>query len=126
MKARFAFAVSTALALGIVYFVIADRTPDGTECQRSRSPDGRYLAERCLLEWVPGGNSKYVGRLFDGNSGRRLAQHVFDSSTPTILWSDYQGETVLFSVGDGGDDATYISIPPSGWDRLLAVRPRFK
>jgi len=112
------------VTIGMIYFLAFNHTPPGTECQHSKSPDGLYIAERCLLDWVPGGNSKYVGRLFDAASGHLVAQHTFATPVPTILWSSHEGETVLFSVGDGGDDATYIPIPPSTWDRLLAARPR--
>jgi hypothetical protein len=124
MKFMLRHAALVAITIGIIYSFAFNHTPPGTECQSSKSPDGLHIAQRCLLDWVPGGNSKYVGRLFDANSGQLLAQHVFATPVPTIMWSSSEDETVLFSVGDGGDDATYIPIPPSTWDRLLAARPR--
>jgi hypothetical protein len=108
----------------VLYFFLTDRTPNGTECQKSASPDGLYTAERCLLMWVPGGNSEYVGRVFDAKRGKKLAQHTFSTPDPEISWHSYTDVYVSFSIGDGGDDATYISLPPSRWERFLAARPR--
>ena len=108
--------------IGAICFGLFDHTPHGTECHKSTSPDGLYVGERCLLEWVPGGNSEFVGRLFDASTGRLLAQHTFSTPVPQIEWLDYNGEYVSFSNGDGGDDSVYISLPPSIWDRLLALR----
>ena len=127
-------ALGTAL-IGILYFSLFDTTPHGTECKRSTSPDGLYIAERCVLRWVPGGDSKYVGRLFDVGSGKKLAQHTFSTPVPDLSWyhsMDYSPKdngalihpppSVGFSIGDGGDDATFISLPPSTWDKLLAAQ----
>ncbi|MFT4070211.1 hypothetical protein [Paraburkholderia sp.] len=124
MKYTFRHTASIAVTVGMIYLFAFNHTPHGTECQSSKSPDGLYMAERCLLDRVPGGNSKYVGRLFNAQSGALLAQHTFATPVPIILWSSYEGKTVLFSVGDGGGDSTYIPIPPSRWDRFLAARPR--
>src|SRR6202012_408825 len=124
LKFKLRHAAPIAITIGMIYFLAFNHTPPGTECQSSKSPDGLYIAQRCLLNWVPGGNSQYVGRLFDANSGQLVAQHTFATPVPTILWSSYEGATVLFAVGDGDDDATYIPIPPSTWDKLLAARPR--
>lgn len=136
---RFIFksvALGTAL-ICTLYFGLFDTTPRGTECKRSTSPDGLYIAERCVLRWVPGGDSKYAGRVFDAESGKKLAQHTFSTPVPDLSWyhgMDYSPNddgvlihappSVGFSIGDGGDDATFISLPPSTWDKLLAARPR--
>jgi hypothetical protein len=96
------------------------------------------MAERCLLDWVPGGSSEYVGRLFDAKSGKLLAQHIFSTTDPKLSWSPggsysldsnspaihYDGPSVEFSKGDPDNGDSGISLPPSSWDRLLAARPR--
>ncbi|EIF33867.1 hypothetical protein BCh11DRAFT_01656 [Burkholderia sp. Ch1-1] len=123
--------------IAMLYFGLFDHTSRGTECQKSTSPNGFYKAERCLLDWIPGGSSRYVGRVFDAKNGKLLAQHTFSTPVPDLSWSSgvlysldpdgplrYFGATVGFSKGDGGDDSTYISLPPSRWERLLAARPR--
>jgi hypothetical protein len=124
MKLSFKRVALSVAVVGVLSFCLTDRTPHGTECQKSASPDGLYIAERCLLKWVPGGNSEYAGRVFDAKSGKKLAQHTFSTPDPQIAWYSYTAVYVSFSIGDGGDDATYISLPPSGWDRFLAARPR--
>jgi len=136
MKPLFKCAALCAAVVGALYFSLFDTTPQGRECERSSSPDGLYVAERCLLHWVSSFESKYVGRLFDAKSGQKLAQHTFSTSVPDLAWypgMDYSPKedgvlsrlppSVGFSIGDGGDEATFISLPPSKWDRLLAARP---
>jgi hypothetical protein len=118
---------------GSIYFGLFDHTSHGTGCQRSTSPDGRYTAERCMVDWDRD-SPEYVGRLFDASTGRKLAQHTFNTPVPQLSWSpgfQYQpkpeepfvdvGPFVSFSVG--GDDDSSINLPPSKWDRLLAMRP---
>ncbi|MFP3565316.1 hypothetical protein [Paraburkholderia sp. SIMBA_030] len=124
MKKAFRLAALLALIFGAPYFIVFDHTPPGTDCKKSSSPDGSYTAELCMLKWYGRGNAEYVGRVFDAGSGKLLAQHTFITPVPTIMWSDYEGESVLFSIGDGGDKSTYVDLPPSKWDRLLAARPR--
>jgi len=113
-----------SLLAGAVYFWLFNHTPSGTDCRKSTSPDDRYTAELCVLKWRGHGNAEYVGRVFDARNGRLLAQHTFATPVPTIMWSRYEGESVLFSLGDGGDDSTQVDLPPSAWDRILAARPR--
>lgn len=122
--ANFARQTAILAVIGMSCVGLFDRTPHGTECRKSASPDGLYVAERCLLDWVPGGSSKYVGRLFDAKSGKLLAQKTFSTSVPEISWLNYEGAIVSFSVGDADDGGADISLPPSRWDRLLAARPR--
>jgi hypothetical protein len=135
--ARFAGLTAIVVVVGVLYFGLFNHTPHGTECQKSASPDGLYVGERCLLDWVPGGSSEYVGRVLDAKNGKLLAQHTFSTPVPDLSWSSgvnysvepdgplrYIGPSVGFSIGDGGDDSAYISLPPSMWDRLLAARPR--
>jgi hypothetical protein len=136
MKSILKRVVCGSTVIGILYFTLFDTTPRGTECERSTSPNGLYVAERCVLRWLPRGDSKYVGRLFDAKSGRKLAQHTFSTPVPDLSWylgMDYSPKddgvlihappSVGFSIGDGGDDATFISLPPSTWDKLWAARP---
>ena len=102
-----------AVVVGMLYFCLTDHTPHGTECQRSTSPNGLYIAERCLLVWIPGGNSEYVGRVFDATSGKKLAQHTFSTPVPEISWLSYEGAIVSFSIGDADDGDADIVLPPS-------------
>jgi hypothetical protein len=130
-------ALLAAIAIGTLYFTLFDTTPRGIRCVKSTSPDGVYIAERCALNSVAWGNPNYAGRLFDAKTGKLLAQHTFSTPVPDLSWHRavtysldpngpllYAGPAIGFSSGDGGDDATYISLPPSSWDRLLASRPR--
>ncbi|MFP3564289.1 hypothetical protein [Paraburkholderia sp. SIMBA_030] len=122
--------------ISALYFGLVDRTPHGTECEKSSSPDGIYIAERCFLEVQSfrSGDAKYVGRLFDAKSGSLLAEHTFISPVPDLFWSPgfYSGEpvphfiepSVNFSRGGEDGDGSDISLPPSRWDKLLAARPR--
>ncbi|BCQ27022.1 hypothetical protein NK8_52110 (plasmid) [Caballeronia sp. NK8] len=100
------------------------------------SPDRAYAAERCLLAWAPGGNSEYVGRVFDAKSGKKLAQRTFSTPVPDFLWSDGVcssdgpglpqqciGPGILFSSGDPIKGNARIPLPPPWYDRLPAVRP---
>ena len=135
--ARFLKISPVLIAIGLLYFGLFDHTPLGKKCQKSTSPDDRYVAERCLLDWVPGGNSEYVGRVFDAKTGKKLAQHTFSTPVPELRWSpgvlyslkpesppSYIGPSVAFSRGNADDGDSSISLPPSKWDRLLAARPR--
>jgi hypothetical protein len=123
--------------IGVLYFSLFNHTPRGTDCENSKSPDGVYMAELCLLRWVPGGNSKFVGRLFDAKTGKLLAEHTFSTPVPQLSWSSglyYSntnspdardiGPSVQFSRGDAAKGDSAISLPPSKWDQLLAARPR--
>jgi hypothetical protein len=138
MKFLFKRSVLIGMGIGIIYFCFFNRTPHGTECQRLKSSDGLYAAERCLLHWVPGDSSEYVGRLFDAKNGKLLAQRIFSTTDPDLFWSpglfyssdpnssDVRdvGPAVVFSIGDPDDGDSSISLPPSSWDRLLAARSR--
>ncbi|HIH2622737.1 TPA: hypothetical protein ACYLIB_006710 [Burkholderia cenocepacia] len=116
--------ICTLLFAALIGIFAFDRTPQGKECRKSTSPDGIYIADLCLLTWVPGGDSRYVGRVYRAQTGRLLAQHTFNTPTPEISWNSYSDAYVAFSKGDGGDDSVYIPLPPAFIDRLLAARPR--
>jgi hypothetical protein len=136
MRFLFKRAALIAVITGVGYFGIFNHTPQGTNCKSSKSPDGLYIAERCLLAWDPGFSSDYVGRLFDAKTGKLLAQCSFSTPVPEILWSpgfyssgrsstmEYIGPSVVFSRGDPDSGDSGISLPPSKWDQLLAARPR--
>jgi hypothetical protein len=113
----------TLLVMALIGIFAFDRTPRGEECRTSTSPDGIYLADLCLFAWVPGGDSRYVGRVYIAQTGRLIAQHTFSTPIPEISWNSYGEAYVSFSKGDGGDDSVYISLPPSFVDRMLAARP---
>lgn len=131
-----AIVLAALTGIGTLYFSLCDRTPRGTECEKSSSPDGIYIAERCFLEVqsFDNGDKKYVGRLFDARSGRLLAQHTFITPVPELFWSSgfYSGEpnphyiepSVNFSRGGEDGDGSAISLPPSFWEKLMAARPR--
>jgi hypothetical protein len=138
MRFTFKRVALIAVGIGVIYFFFFNHTPQGTHCKRSKSPDGLYTAERCLLGWDPGFSSDYVGRLFDAKRGKLLAEHTFSTPVPDLFWSPgmfyssdpnspvirYAGPSVVFSSGDLVDGDSGISLPPSSWDRLLAARPR--
>ncbi|MFP6558547.1 hypothetical protein WJ542_09515 [Paraburkholderia sp. B3] len=109
-----------------------DDTPHGTKCERSNSPDGKFIAERCMFGMEGRAGNDYVGRLYDEKNGRLLAQHTFVAYADDIqvLWTGFGEEekhynkSVMFIKGDGGDDQTYIDLPPSSWEKIRAMRPR--
>jgi hypothetical protein len=132
LRARMLVGLAITCAL---YFGLFNRISRGTECKKSTSPDGIYIAERCFLEVQSfrSGYAKYVGRLFDAESGKLLAEHTFITPVPDLFWSPgfrsgepvphYIGPSVNFSRGGEEGDGSDISLPPSLWDRLLAARP---
>lgn len=131
-----AAAIVGIVVIGTLYFGMFSHTPQGTICEKSSSPDGIYIAERCFLnvQSFRSGDAKYVGRLFDATSGKLLAEHTFITPVPDLFWSpgfhsgepvpQYIGPSVNFSRGGEVGDGSDISLPPSVWDRILAARPR--
>lgn len=85
------------VTIGTLYLLLFDQTPRGTECQKSTSPDRSYIAERCLLNWIPGGNSEYVGRVSDAETGKVLVQRSFSTPVPETLW--FESGNMTFSRG---------------------------
>lgn len=137
MSLRPRAAVSVGITVVVaLYFGLFNHTPPGSECKKSTSPDGIYIAERCFLEVQSfrDGDARYVGRLFDAGSGKLLAEHTFITPVPDLFWSPgfrsgepvahYVSPSVNFSRGGEEGDGSDISLPPSLWDRLLAARPR--
>ena len=121
---KFPGRIAALVLIGALYLVLFNHTLQGTECKHTTSPDGNYIAELCLLKWVPGSDSEYVGRIYDATNGNLLIQRSFSahSSDTQIAW--YDDESMSFSIGGSGDNSGYITLPPSKWDRLLAARPR--
>lgn len=128
--------LSGALIVGALFLGLVNRTPHGTECVSSTSPNGTYIAERCFIRMLSyrSENARYVARLFNAKSGSLLAESVFETSVPDLSWSSgfyfndpqprYIGPSVYFQRGGEDGDGSSISLPPSFWDRLLARRPR--
>lgn len=109
--------VIAIVALTLIYYWITHRTDSmAYDCVRSKSPDGRYVAEECTLDWDHGDNPKYVGRLYDDVTGKMLARRTLHAPDPEILWvANY----LMFS--GGGNDEDMIALPPSLYDRIVAT-----
>lgn len=102
-----------AIAATCVYF--AHRSDARAyDCVRRASPDGRYVAEECTLDWDHGDNPKYVGRVYD-TAGKLILRRTFHTPSPEITWT---GNHLLFSTGGGDDD--FVVFPLSLYDRLNA------
>ncbi|WP_156992618.1 hypothetical protein [Paraburkholderia oxyphila] len=105
----------TAIALGYMFFTHRADS-QAYSCVRSTSPDGRYIAEECTLDWDRGDNPKYVGRLYDAASGKLLARRTLHTPVPGITWVN---QYLLFS--SGGDDEDMVALPLSLYDRFNAA-----
>ncbi|MBN3856570.1 hypothetical protein G3N59_24620 [Paraburkholderia sp. Ac-20340] len=103
------------LACASLYFMAGHR-PEPSDCVRSTSPDARYVAEECLLEWNHGDNPKYSGKLYDAKTGTLLAQRILHTSVPQIMWGQ---DAMLFERG--GEDENLVRLPPSFFERFSAV-----
>ena len=122
-------------ALAVAIFLV-DHTPRGKDCTQSISHDQIYMAELCVLQALPRDESTYIGRLYDAKTNKKLAQRTFSSPSPELYWSkgwcsqignepkECFGPSVVFSRGDPDTGDNSIDLPPSWWDRLLAMRPR--
>ncbi|MGV2293256.1 hypothetical protein AAHK20_31425 [Trinickia sp. YCB016] len=108
-----------AVIVGGLYLCLLNQTPHGDSCVSSTSTDDAYVAELCLLTWSSRDIPEYVGRVYDAKSGKMLAQSTFLTSDPEVIW--FKSGGLAFSRGD---EAAFIDLPPSKWDRLLAARPR--
>ncbi|MEQ5841056.1 hypothetical protein N0A02_16645 [Paraburkholderia acidicola] len=89
------------------------------ECKKQLSDSGLYLAELCLLQWNPGGDSDYLGRVYDAKTGTLLVERMFQSPVPQVSW--WKSEYVLFERGGRGSGL--VNLPPSLFDRLTAKLP---
>ncbi|MGF6446710.1 hypothetical protein [Paraburkholderia youngii] len=91
-------------------------TGNASECIKSTSKNGRYIAERCLLQWRGGNDPDYRGQVYDAVSGKLLVRRTFSTPVPELIWLDDEG--VSFSRGD--DDASFVKLPPSFYDQMIA------
>ena len=112
-------AIVIILALAASYWAGARQRSKATGCDKVPSNSGRYVAELCLLQWNPSGNSDYLGRVYEAKTGKLLARREFSSPVPELSW--WKDESLSFERG--GDDSSRIKLPPSLYDRLLAELP---
>ncbi len=117
-KAATLFAIVIAAVAALAYAWGVDRRSKARECEKSRSPDGLYVAERCLVQWKGGNDPDYVGRVYDAKSGRLLVERSFSTPVPELSWWK---NTVSFSRG--GDEASEVYLPPSLYDRFKVLLP---
>ncbi|NUY00476.1 hypothetical protein [Paraburkholderia youngii] len=109
---------AVVLAMMFAVLLVATHTDTGnaSECIKSTSKNGRYIAERCLLQWRGGNDPDYRGQVYDAVSGKLLVRRTFSTPVPELIWLDDEG--VSFSRGD--DDASFVKLPPSFYDRMIA------
>ncbi|KIP19773.1 hypothetical protein KY49_3279 [Burkholderia sp. MSHR3999] len=107
-----------AAVAALAYAWDVDRRSKADECVKSTSPDGRYVAERCLVQWRGPDDCDYVGRVYDAKSGQLLVERSFSTPVPELSWWK---NTVSFSRG--GDEASSVYLPPSLYDRVKALLP---
>ncbi|MBC8728183.1 hypothetical protein [Paraburkholderia sp. UCT2] len=109
-----------AVVLTVAFAVLLVAThPDhrnASECIKSTSKNGRYTAERCLLQWRGGNDPAYLGQVYDAASGKLLVRRTFSTPVPELIWVGDEG----VSFSRGGDDASFIKLPPSFYDRMIA------
>lgn len=118
-KAVIWFALAVAVGITINYALDIERRLKADECERSRSPGGQYLAERCLVQWRGPDDSDYVGRVYDARSGTLLVERSFNTPVPELFW--WKSEAVSFSRG--GDESSTVCLPPTAYDRFNALLP---
>ncbi|MCX4144786.1 MULTISPECIES: hypothetical protein [Paraburkholderia] len=107
------------LWIAVNYWIGADLRSKAHDCRKTPSDGGRYIAELCLLRWNPGNDSDYVGRVYDAKNSELLAERTFSTPVPELSW--WKEDNVSFSRG--GDDSSWVILPPSLYDRLLAKLP---
>jgi hypothetical protein len=107
------------LGVAVNYWTSVDLRSKAHDCRRTPSDGGHYIAELCLLRWNPGNDSDYVGRVYDAKNRELLAERTFSTPVPELLW--WKEDNVSFSRG--GDDSSWVILPPSLYDKLLAKLP---
>ena len=112
-------AIVVVLGSAVKYWMDVGLRSKAHECQKKASASGRYMAELCLLQWNPGDESEYRGRVYDARNGQLLVERTFRTPVPELAWG--KDENVSFSRG--GDDSSLVTLPPSLYDRLTAQLP---
>lgn len=86
-------------------------------CQREPSPRevGQYVAEICL----PPARDTALLRLYSAESGALLAERLYEHPEPRVVWMP---GGLLYDTA-AADDEGVVSLPPSWWDRALALLP---
>jgi hypothetical protein len=120
MNARVMTLTALIVALVIVggYFIVRDPDSMARQCSRATSPNGQYVAELCLIRWGGGSNPEYLGRVYESKTGKLLVRRRFHTPVPELEW--WKDEV---SFSRGGDDASYVKLPPTLYDRLVADLP---
>ncbi|WP_143189357.1 hypothetical protein [Paraburkholderia lycopersici] len=118
-----ALIICTIIAAPVVSFAWLLYKPDSeaSECVRATSPDGRYIAERCVISWNHLVNPLYLGRVYDSKTGELLVRRRFNTPAPEVPDQWWDKDEVLFSRG--GDEDAFIHLPPTLYDRLMAHLP---
>jgi hypothetical protein len=104
---------------GSLYWLAYRPDSGATDCERRTSPNELYVAEECLISWGGRDDPYYLGRVYDAKTGTLLVRRRFSTPLREIYWSD-RGN---LSFSSGGDDASYVKMPPSLFDRLTAWLP---
>lgn len=112
-------AILVVLGVAVNYWIGVDSRSKAHDCRKTPSDGGRYIAELCLMRWNPGGDSDYIGRVYNAKDGDLLVERTFSTPVPELSW--WNEENVSFSRG--GDDSSWVILPPSRYDRLLAKLP---
>jgi hypothetical protein len=100
------------------YFIVHHPDSEAQDCSRATSPDGQYIAELCLIWWGDSSYPEYLGRVYDSKTGELLVRRRFHTPVPELEW--WKGNV---SFSRGGDDASYVRLPPTLYDRLVADLP---
>jgi hypothetical protein len=101
------------------YWNSAELRSKAHDCRKTSSEGGRYTAELCLLQWIPGDDSIYLGRVYNAKNSELLVERTFSTPVPELSW--WKEKAVSFAKG--GDDSSWVALPPSLYDRLLAKLP---
>lgn len=112
-------AITAVLIFALQYWTNARVRSNASDCKKASSDSGHYTAELCLLQWNPGDDSEYLGRVYDSRNGELLVERTFSTPVPQLSW--WKDENVSFSRG--GDEASLVTLPPSLLDRLRARLP---
>ncbi|VVD26525.1 protein of unknown function [Paraburkholderia dioscoreae] len=65
-----------------------------------------------------GSDPAYLGRAYDAKTGELLVRRRFATPVPELEWWNDE-----ISFSRGGDDTSYVKLPPTLYDRLTARLP---